>query len=107
MASGPGRCVGRTDTDDTLFSSHNSTLSLVFETSTGLDVVEVIVDVDLQQDSRMVRRAASFCWNHSSETQLAAVKLVNEHIDHSQRICIRHVIIRLSGSSVLWPRCSP
>ncbi|ETD93274.1 hypothetical protein V527_06240 [Pseudomonas aeruginosa VRFPA06] len=44
---------------------------LALKPTTGLDAIEVAVDIDLQQDGRVVRRAASFGGNHTTKAQTA------------------------------------
>ncbi len=72
-------------------------LCFTFEAATRLDAVEVTVDTDLQQDGRVIRRAASFGGNHAAETQPPEIEFIDEHIDYSHRIGVRDVIIQSLG----------
>jgi len=62
------------------------TLCFSFKASTGLNTVEIAVDVDLQQNSRMVRKPTSFRRNHTIETQSSKVEFIDEHIDQLHRV---------------------
>lgn len=74
-------------------------LCLTFKAATRLNPVEVTVDIDLQQDGRVIYRAASFGGNHTTEAQSAEIEFINEHIDHSNRIGIHDVIIQAAQAA--------
>ncbi|MOA00449.1 hypothetical protein D3C78_1198110 [compost metagenome] len=72
-------------------------LRFALEASTGLDPIEVAVDVNLQQDAGMVSGPAGFRRDDTLETQPAEVEFIDEHIDHPHRVGVRHVIIQALG----------
>jgi len=39
------------------------------KTAAGLNSVQVAVDIDLQQNRRVISRSAGFGWNNATETQ--------------------------------------
>lgn len=75
----------------------DAALRFTFEAATRLGPVEVTVDVDLQQDGRVVRRAASFGGNHATDAQQTKIEFIDKHIDYSHRIGVRDVIIQALG----------
>ncbi|MCY1220964.1 hypothetical protein D9M72_330020 [compost metagenome] len=72
-------------------------LSLTLKPATGLDAIEVAVDIDLQQNAGMVSGATGFCRDYTVEAQPAEVEFIDEHIDHPHRIGVRDVIIQALG----------
>lgn len=61
---------------------------------TGLDAVEITVDINLQQVSRMVSRSTCFSRYDAFKTKLAEVEFTDEHIDYPQRVSVRHIVIQ-------------
>ncbi|KES24287.1 hypothetical protein FG99_11055 [Pseudomonas sp. AAC] len=72
----------------------DAALRLTLQPATGLDAIEIAVDVYLQQDGRVVRRAACFGGNHTVKAQAAEIEFIDEHIDYSNRVGVRDVIIQ-------------
>ena len=56
----------------------DAALRLTLQPATGLDAIEIAVDVYLQQDGRVVRRAACFGGNHSVKAQAAEIEFIDE-----------------------------
>ena len=75
----------------------NVALGLSLKAATGLDAIEVAVDVDLQQDGRMLSRPTSFCGDNTLETESTKVEFIDEHIDHTSRVGVRHIVIQALG----------
>jgi hypothetical protein len=65
--------------------------------SNGMDAVEVAVDVDLQQDDRMVSRPTGIRRDHALETWSAKVEFIDEHIDYPHRVGVRLLVIQALG----------
>jgi len=58
-----------------------------------LNTVEVAVDIDLQQDRRVVSRPACIDWSCAFKAQRNQVKLIDEDINHSHRIGIADIVV--------------
>lgn len=69
-------------------------MCLAFEVATGLDAVEVTVDLDLQQDGRVVCRPTGFSGDDPIKTESAEVEFIDEYIDYPHWIGVRDVIIQ-------------
>ena len=64
------------------------------QATAGLNAIEVSVDVDLKQGRGMVGRAARRTWLHAAKTLLAEIKLINENVNHANRIVFVHILIQ-------------
>lgn len=69
-------------------------LALPLHASTGLDTVEVAVDIDLQQHSRVIRGAARQCRRQAIEAQSLQVKFADECVDHSDRVVLGDEVVK-------------
>src|SRR5450759_480365 len=67
------------------------------QTPTGLNTIEVAVDVDLQQNRGVISRPTGRCRIDAFKTQLAQIKLIDEDIDHSNRIGLGNIVIEAFG----------
>ena len=79
----------------------NVALRLAFKTATGLDAIEVTVDVDLQEVGRMVGGPTCFSRDDALETQLAKVEFIDENIATRTGLVSLTQSSRPSGSKVL------
>ena len=62
--------------------------SLALKPPARLNPIEVAVDVELQQDHRMIRRPTSYLESNPVKSQLRQIKLINKDIDHPNRITL-------------------
>ncbi len=69
--------------------------SLPLQPAARRDLVDVAVDVDLQQYARMVGRSARRLRHDTGEPQGRKVQFIDEHVDHPNRILLRHVLIEI------------
>jgi hypothetical protein len=72
-------------------------LRLALQAAAGLNAVEVAVDVDLEQDRRMVRRATRHCRIGTLEAQVSQLEFFDERIDYAHRIVVTDVVIKAFG----------
>ena len=70
---------------------------LALKPTTGLEAIEVAVDIELQQNAGMVSGATGFCRDDTVEAQPTEVKFIDEHIDYSNRVGVRDVVIQALG----------
>lgn len=57
----------------------------------------ISVDIDLQQDRRVVRRSAGFGWNGAIKTQRGQVKFIDEDINPPYRVDIADLVVEALG----------
>ncbi len=67
---------------------------LAFQSAARLNPVEVAVDVELQQNRRMIGRSPRPPWRNPLEAQLQQLKLVDEDIDHPNRIVVVDPVLK-------------
>ena len=72
-------------------------LRLALQPAAGLDAVEIAVDVDLQQHRRVVRRSPRRRGIDAFEAQLGQIELVDEDLDHPDRIVFGDVVVQALG----------
>jgi hypothetical protein len=61
---------------------------LPLKPATGLDPVEIPIDVELQQHRRMIRRPAGYLRIDPAEPKLSQIELIDEDINHPNRIVL-------------------
>lgn len=59
------------------------------------DLVDVAVDVDLQERARVIGRPARRLRDHALEPPRPKVQLTHEHVDHPDRVLLRHIVIQI------------
>src|SRR5664279_1275810 len=75
-------------------------LGFALEPAAGLDAVEVAVDVDLEQDRRVVGRPARRRGCRAFEAQSLQVELVDERIDDAHRVVFTDVVVKSKSMSL-------
>src|SRR3954449_589557 len=68
--------------------------SLPLQPTARLHPVEVAVDVELQQYRWMVRRSSGYLGINTDEPELRQVQLVEEDVDHANRIILANPIFQ-------------
>ena len=68
-------------------------LRFALQPSARLDSVQVAVDVDLEQDRRVIRRSASGRGLGAFESELVKLQPFNEHVDHPDGIVLGDVVV--------------
>jgi len=79
------------------------TLRLTLQTAAGLHLVQVAVDVELQQHGRMISRSTRRRRRHTVEAEALQIQLIDEDIDHSDRIILGHIVIETFGKQRRLP----
>jgi hypothetical protein len=72
-------------------------LRFALQASAGLNAVEVAVDVDLEQDRRVVRRSASHGGFGTLKAQASQLEFFDERVDHTDRVVLPDVVIQTLG----------
>jgi hypothetical protein len=72
----------------------NVALRLAFESAAGLNPVQIAVDINLQECRGMVGRTPGGFGHHALEAELRQIQLLDEHINHSDRVVLRDVVIQ-------------
>ena len=72
-------------------------LGFSLQTSARLDAVEIAVDVDLQQDRRVITRSACISRNSAIKPQIYQVEFVDKYVDYANRIGITDVVVKAFG----------
>jgi len=72
---------------------HDVALCLSLKTPTGLNAIEITVDVDLQEHCGVIGGPSRCCWLDAFKTQFAEIQFIDEHIDHSNRVGISNIVI--------------
>jgi hypothetical protein len=62
--------------------------SLALKPAARLDPIEVAVDVELQQDRRMIRRSAGYLGLDTVESKSGKIEFVHKDVDHPNRIVL-------------------
>jgi len=79
-----------------------------FKPSARLHPVQVAVDVQLQENRRMIRRPTSRRWINSIEAHLGQIKRIDKHVDHTNGVALADEIIEAFGQQgrlpAIWPR---
>ncbi len=70
-------------------------LRLPLQPPAGGDLVQIAVDVDLQQQRRMVARTTRRRRNHPIEPERPKVQLVDEHLDRPDRILLGDPVVQV------------
>src|SRR5476651_82283 len=70
-------------------------LALPLQPTARGDLVDVAINVDLQQHTRVIRRPSGRLRHDAREPQRPKVQLLNEHVDHPNRVLFRHIIIQI------------
>ena len=68
--------------------------SLTLEPPARLSPVEIAVDIQLQQDRRMIRRPASRLGINPVKSQLGQVEFLNKNVDHPNRIVLANPVFQ-------------
>jgi hypothetical protein len=71
--------------------------SLALEPSTRLNPVEIAVNVELQENRRVIRRPTGCLWVNPAEADLRQIKLIHEDIDHPNRIVLADPVVQAFG----------
>jgi hypothetical protein len=72
-------------------------LGFSFQPSARLNAVEIAVDIDLQQDRRVISRTACVSGNSAVKTQGDQVEFVDENVDYTHWIGVADVIVEALG----------
>jgi len=75
----------------------NVALALAFEAPARWDAVEVAVEIDLEQDRRMVGGTARCLWNGAREGKRCQIELIDEHFDEANRIVAGDIVVQAIG----------
>src|SRR6202011_5207626 len=75
----------------------NVALGLPFKAPTGLQAVEIPINVDLQQYPRVVRRTPSVRRRHALEAKTREIQSVDEDIDHPNRVVLDDKVVKTLG----------
>ncbi len=75
----------------------NVALGLALQTPTGLQVIEIPVDVDPQQHRRVVRGTPGLRRRHAVETKASQIQFVDEDIDHTHRVVRDDKVVKTLG----------
>ena len=67
------------------------------QAATGLNAVEVAVDVDLEQDRRVVRRATRHGRIGTLEAQVSQLELFDKCIDDPNGVVLANVVVKAFG----------
>jgi hypothetical protein len=80
----------------------NSTLRCASRSraAAGLNAVEVAVDVDLEQDRRVVGRSARRGRFGTLEAQVSQLEFFDERIDDADRVVLTDVVIKALGQQL-------
>ena len=70
-------------------------LRLALQPAARRDLVDVAVDVDLQQQTRVIAGPARRLRHNPLEPQRPQVQLVDEHVDHPDRVLLRHIVVQI------------
>ncbi len=62
-----------------------------------VNAVEIPVDVDLQENRRMVARPSGCCRHCALEAEIHQIKGVDESVDHANRIILADKILKMIG----------
>jgi hypothetical protein len=62
--------------------------SFALKPAARLDPIEVAVDVELQQDRRMIRRSAGHLGLDTVESKFGKIEFVHKDVDHPNRIVL-------------------
>ncbi len=62
-----------------------------------MNPVEIPVDIELEQNRRMITRSACRQRLNSAKAQTTEIKFINEHIDDANRIILTNLIIQSFG----------
>ena len=76
-----------------LFRS-NITLGFQLKTTAGLNTVKIAVNVELQQNGRMIGWPTGGLWFYTLETEVTEIKFINEGVDDSDRIVLSNIIFQ-------------
>jgi hypothetical protein len=69
-------------------------LALVLQATAGLDAMEIAVDVDLEQNRRVVRRPSCTGRCHPFEAQAGEVQFVDKRVDDPNRVVLANEVIQ-------------
>ena len=72
-------------------------LGLALEPAARLDTVQVTLDVELEQYSWVVGWPASICGHYPRKAHAREIKLIDEYIDHANRVIFGDVVIQVLG----------
>ena len=64
-----------------------------------LHAVQVAVDVELEQQRRMIGRPPRRRRDHAGEAERTQVELIDEDVDHSDRVLFGHVVVEASSAA--------
>src|ERR1700730_9483076 len=78
-------------------------LGLPLQPAARGDLVDVAVDIVLEQHARMIGRAPGRLGNHPLEPKRPQVQLLDEHVDHSDRVLLRHIVVQELGKQNALP----
>ena len=78
-------------------------LSLPLQPAARGDLVDVAVDIDLQQHTWMIGWPSGRLGNHPLEPKRPQVQLLDEHVDHSDRVLLRHIVVQELGKQNALP----
>ena len=82
-------------------------LRLALQPPARLHPVEIAVDVELQQNRGMIRGPPGRRRLDPFEAELRKIELVDEGVDHPNRVVLVDPVFKASGSSVDCPRSAP
>src|SRR5471032_611906 len=75
----------------------NVALGLALKTTTGLNTVQVTVDVDLKHHLRMIRRPTSQRLFNAFKPKFLKIKFIYKDIDYAHGVGVRHVVVKCFG----------
>ena len=80
---------------------------LSLEPATRLNPIEIAVDVELQQDRRMIRRSAGRCGIDPAEPKFRQIEFVDNDIDYANRIVLADPVFQAFRKQRLRTRSVP
>jgi hypothetical protein len=80
---------------------------LALKPSARLDPVQIAVNIELQEDRGMIRGSPSRFRIDPAEIQRAEVKLVDKHVNHTNRVILVNPIIQAFGKQRRLPAIHP
>jgi len=72
-------------------------LSLTLQTPTGLNAIQIAVDINLEQYRRMIRGPPRSCGRGSVEAEIMEIKLIDKDVDYAHRIVLGDIIFEILG----------
>ena len=69
-------------------------LRLALQAAARLDAIQIAVDVELQQDRRVVRRATGGCRFNAVEPQCMEIEFFDERINDSYRVVFADIVVK-------------